>query len=966
MADTPGNIQVSPVKKKKYHRIKMHNLLTGRNRRRINSENNRGACAENKNFLRSSSVSSPPLASAGLFKSVNQLDTAGNCRTPRLLQISIPDYGNGGDDDDDSEELDFFEMLGRVQSSRLDDQRTSLPASLSQSSEIEDSLETISLKTEPKKEPNMEPIIEVLSLGPPYPMVVLPVEGDYWMEGTNHILQKDMHNRPVIPRVDLSKCVVELDETAHAYRESFLGREHLNFAVIDSKYGPMLLSVKCESNVFGDGNYNDSRDYYEIILRLKDKTIHQFLPSGSLSEFPGPREFIQGVIQDELDIDRFHPIAIPRISGDVVRYDEHVLQSCYKVGVFYQKHGQTTEEEYFGNVTHSRAMAEFLDCIGDRVRLEGFKGYRGGLDVKYNQTGEYSYHTKFRNREFMFHISTLLPHKSGDVQQVQRKRHIGNDIVAIVFQDENTPFCPTSVRSHFLHVFIIVQVIDANTTNARYKVSVTARDGVPSFGPTLPNPAVFKKGAEFREFLMTKILNAELAACKSEKFSQLAERTRAMLLQQMVDDFILKNEQMLEDSSQLNRTFSGGKGGNIFSSFRSAVLNSKTRDGSSNSLNSTLMAQCSQINLSKSLNDITDAVGSEDTKKEKKKLFSRNKGNRPHSRESDKRDSKSVQLAPTSPSNTWPNSSQTSLLPDRGSFNRSKSTENGYKNTAGHLTQRLHSQQLQDQQRKHSTASESAQSSPSLSHNRLMLQLHPDMCTNRQNSNLSSDNYGDCLRSNSFDEHERSRLGSQPLDCHFISVSSCSSSYEDVSSTSACSALDAAQREIDVLRSEISKLKTDKMDLVRQNVVYQREIRKFKEKSLHQTAQLYSVNHELSRLRMSGSQDNQSTSQESEDNGHEYTFIDFSTPVNETRPPVNQSLECNNNANTPVNHDTTPVNHDTKAANQDSIPIADLDESQSPQNEMTPVKYEPKFNNYRAGRGITSRFSDKRHSISHV
>ena len=31
--------------------------------------------------------------------------------------------------------------------------------------------------------------------------------------------------------------------------------------------------------------------------------------------------------------------------------------------------------------------------------------------------------------------------------------------------------------------------------------------------------------------------------------------------------------------------------------------------------------------------------------------------------------------------------------------------------------------------------------------------------------------------------------------------------------------LDAAQREIETLKSDISKLKTDKMDLVRQNVV---------------------------------------------------------------------------------------------------------------------------------------------------
>lgn len=34
----------------------------------------------------------------------------------------------------------------------------------------------------------------------------------------------------------------------------------------------------------------------------------------------------------------------------------------------------------------------------------------------------------------MFHVSTFLPYTVGDTQQLQRKRHIGNDIVAIVFQ----------------------------------------------------------------------------------------------------------------------------------------------------------------------------------------------------------------------------------------------------------------------------------------------------------------------------------------------------------------------------------------------------------------------------------------------------------------------------------------------------------------------------------------------------
>ncbi|EJW87172.1 hypothetical protein WUBG_01916 [Wuchereria bancrofti] len=136
----------------------------------------------------------------------------------------------------------------------------------------------------------------------------------------------------------------------------------------------------------------------------------------------------------------------------------------------------------------------------------------------------------------MFHISTMLPYTAGDTQQLQRKRHIGNDIVAIVFQEENTPFSADMIASNFLHVFIVVQPIDSCTEKSSlsckfYFVSVTARDDVPFFGPTLPAPSIFRKGQEFRNFLLTKLINAENAAYKSTKFAKLAERTRSSLLE---------------------------------------------------------------------------------------------------------------------------------------------------------------------------------------------------------------------------------------------------------------------------------------------------------------------------------------------------------------------------------------------------------------------------------------------------
>lgn len=66
-----------------------------------------------------------------------------------------------------------------------------------------------------------------------------------------------------------------------------------------------------------------------------------------------------------------------------------------------------------------------------------------------------------------FVISCFVP----GVLQLQRKRHIGNDIVAIVFQEENTPFVPDMIASNFLHAYVVVQVVNPCTDNVLYRVT---------------------------------------------------------------------------------------------------------------------------------------------------------------------------------------------------------------------------------------------------------------------------------------------------------------------------------------------------------------------------------------------------------------------------------------------------------------------------------------------------------------
>lgn len=105
----------------------------------------------------------------------------------------------------------------------------------------------------------------------------------------------------------------------------------------------------------------------------------------------------------------------------------------------------------------------------------------------------------------MFHVSTLLPYAKDSKQQLERKRHIGNDIVTIVFQDvdenQEPDFTPSSARSQFQHIFALITF---NKNEKSYKLRVFSEQSVPPFGPSLPSPPVFTNHQEFREFLLVK------------------------------------------------------------------------------------------------------------------------------------------------------------------------------------------------------------------------------------------------------------------------------------------------------------------------------------------------------------------------------------------------------------------------------------------------------------------------------
>ncbi|XP_061840406.1 rap1 GTPase-activating protein 1 isoform X5 [Nerophis lumbriciformis] len=440
-----------------------------------------------------------------------------------------------------------YSALPSQKGNRMDEQRCTFPPPL---------------KTEEDYIPYPS-VHEVLGKKSPFPLILLPQFGGYWIEGTNHELSNTLDSEELQTLSPDSRTKLECNTTATLYRKHFLAKEHFNYYSVDGALGHLVFSLKYD--VIGD------QEHLRLMLRTKQKTYHDVIPISCLTEFPNVVQMAK-LAYEEVNVDRFFPVLYPKASRLIVTFDEHVISNNFKFGVIYQKFGQTSEEELFGNSQESPAFVEFLDFLGDKIELHNFKGFRGGLDVTHGQTGTESIYCNYRNKEVMFHVSTKLPYTEGDTQQLQRKRHIGNDIVAIVFQEENTPFVPDMIASNFLHAYIVVQVVNPCSDDVLYKVSVTARDDVPFFGPALPNPAVFKKGPEFHEFIFTKLINAEYSCYKAEKFAKLEERTRSALLETLYEELHVNSQAMMGVGGDDDKLENGsGGGGGFFESFKRVI-----------------------------------------------------------------------------------------------------------------------------------------------------------------------------------------------------------------------------------------------------------------------------------------------------------------------------------------------------------------------------------------------------------
>jgi len=219
----------------------------------------------------------------------------------------------------------------------------------------------------------------------------------------------------------------------------------------------------------------------------------------------------------------------------LISYEQKTLQSIkFKFGVLYRKKGQKLEEHFYGNDTSPEYEA-FLSCLGDKMELLNWSKWAGGLDTKSKSTGTVGWYASFhQSYEVMFHSAPHLPKTAGDPQQLEKKRHVGNDLVVFLFDESNEPFSPQQMSSKVTHVYIVVRPVDATS----YTVAVVNRSGVATYGPPIPQKLLKQEVQLTRNWLLTKAVNGERSSFHSTLFKQRLAKTRGSILNDVLEKLV--------------------------------------------------------------------------------------------------------------------------------------------------------------------------------------------------------------------------------------------------------------------------------------------------------------------------------------------------------------------------------------------------------------------------------------------
>uniref|UniRef100_A0A8D8C0U9 Rap1 GTPase-activating protein 1 n=1 Tax=Culex pipiens TaxID=7175 RepID=A0A8D8C0U9_CULPI len=215
--------------------------------------------------------------------------------------------------------------------------------------------------------------------------------------------------------------------------------------------------------------------HFRVLLWLSTGTLHKVIPVASVGSNPSPIKLAK-LLYNRLEVDRFKPVISPDASSMIASFEKDIQAGNHLFSVLRNR--------------STPALTEFLEFLGQLVQLR-------------DRTLVF---TVFDDKDIEFRVTSC-----DDPTQ---------PMVAIHFQDHPEP--------NPMHALIVIQPVAPNTRHCRYRVQVGDDES-----------KIFAKSPELREYILTKLINADVA-CK-------AEEVRGPLLRKLVRQLERQTREFLGD-----------------------------------------------------------------------------------------------------------------------------------------------------------------------------------------------------------------------------------------------------------------------------------------------------------------------------------------------------------------------------------------------------------------------------------
>ena len=158
-----------------------------------------------------------------------------------------------------------------------------------------------------------------------------------------------------------------------------------------------------------------------------------------------------------------------------VKVLDHILPFYnHAFGVIYMDHGQTTERDLLSNTGGSERYNRFLCGLGEFIDLSFSDRYQLWVAGLQNDDCRYTFHWQDDITQVVFHVATFMSNLPHDPSCTNKKRHIGNDNVIIIYKDSTRPYPLGLITSEKTLVEIVIEPLPCqlNKITVLYKEEI--------------------------------------------------------------------------------------------------------------------------------------------------------------------------------------------------------------------------------------------------------------------------------------------------------------------------------------------------------------------------------------------------------------------------------------------------------------------------------------------------------------